>query len=326
MTTMRDMIKTQISQTITDCHFTPTDAPDYTNTGAIHAMNGLDTVLVVRYNFQADNCQIELTDQAAADAPAEVIRAQIGPEGWQLIDPAMRSAPGVIFHVIKYSDGARLRIMLGLIHRLLEPLCEAKRQREREAAGSLRTIEAPRDAAAAAHAIRGLVVSLDELSDDGDDDDDKLAMLRDIRDLAVTLAGHVLGDTPPPPAPGAAKRMGDYARALPTREARDYALMHAQLLLGLHMLPSEPFLAPSGAEQIRDDLDAIYTGAARMANRVHSSDDMDGSRELAGVTEPVAVVVRPDGSLDVYGCVGVVDQRPEADPAAAGRVLAAGAR
>lgn len=49
----------------------------------------------------------------------------------------------------------------------------------------------------------------------------------------------------------------------------------------------------------------------RMTSRFHSSDDMDRLRELAHVTEPVAVVVRPDGSLDVYGHVGIVDQRAD---------------
>jgi hypothetical protein len=44
--------------------------------------------------------------------------------------------------------------------------------------------------------------------------------------------------------------------------------------------------------------------------RYHSSDYMDGLREFAGVTEPVAVVIRPGGSVDVYGCVAIIDQRP----------------
>jgi hypothetical protein len=43
--------------------------------------------------------------------------------------------------------------------------------------------------------------------------------------------------------------------------------------------------------------------------RYHSSDDMAGLGELAEVTEPVAVVLRGDGSVDVYGYVAVVDQR-----------------
>ena len=44
--------------------------------------------------------------------------------------------------------------------------------------------------------------------------------------------------------------------------------------------------------------------------RYHSSDDMHGVGELAGITEPVAVVIRPDGSVDAYGYVAVIDQRP----------------
>jgi hypothetical protein len=47
--------------------------------------------------------------------------------------------------------------------------------------------------------------------------------------------------------------------------------------------------------------------------RFHPADHMEGLRELAGVTEPAAVVVRPDGTLDVYGPVDVVDQRTIAD-------------
>ena len=45
--------------------------------------------------------------------------------------------------------------------------------------------------------------------------------------------------------------------------------------------------------------------------RVHSSDDLAGLGELADVAEPCAVVIRPDGSVDVYGYIGVVDQRPD---------------
>ncbi len=43
--------------------------------------------------------------------------------------------------------------------------------------------------------------------------------------------------------------------------------------------------------------------------RTHSSDDMDGLGEFATTTEPVAVVIRPDGSVDAYGLIAVVDQR-----------------
>lgn len=53
------------------------------------------------------------------------------------------------------------------------------------------------------------------------------------------------------------------------------------------------------------------TGRANTTTvRYHSSDDMDGLGELSDVTEPVAVVIRPGGSVDVYGCVAVIDQRP----------------
>lgn len=44
--------------------------------------------------------------------------------------------------------------------------------------------------------------------------------------------------------------------------------------------------------------------------RYHSSDDMAGLGEFRDVIEPVAVVLRKDGSVDVYGYVAVVDQRP----------------
>ncbi|SRR5579871_6770612 len=47
--------------------------------------------------------------------------------------------------------------------------------------------------------------------------------------------------------------------------------------------------------------------------RYHSSDDMTGVGELATMTEPVAVVLRQDGSVDAYGSVGVIDQRRAPD-------------
>jgi hypothetical protein len=48
---------------------------------------------------------------------------------------------------------------------------------------------------------------------------------------------------------------------------------------------------------------------ARAPVRCHSSDGMAGLGEVSDVTEPVAVVLREDGSVDVYGYVAVVDQR-----------------
>lgn len=51
------------------------------------------------------------------------------------------------------------------------------------------------------------------------------------------------------------------------------------------------------------------------AIRYHSSDDMDGLGEFDGVTAPVAVVIRADGSIDAYGYLAVVDQRTPAAPA-----------
>ena len=42
--------------------------------------------------------------------------------------------------------------------------------------------------------------------------------------------------------------------------------------------------------------------------RYHSSDDMADLGELWETVEPVAVVLRADGSLDVYGYVAVIDQ------------------
>jgi hypothetical protein len=43
--------------------------------------------------------------------------------------------------------------------------------------------------------------------------------------------------------------------------------------------------------------------------RHHSSDDMAGLSEFSGTAEPAAVVIRPDGSADVYGYIAVIDQR-----------------
>jgi hypothetical protein len=51
-------------------------------------------------------------------------------------------------------------------------------------------------------------------------------------------------------------------------------------------------------------------GANTRYIRYHSSDDMAGLGEFRDVTEPVAVVLRNDGSVDVYGYIAVVDQRP----------------
>jgi hypothetical protein len=58
--------------------------------------------------------------------------------------------------------------------------------------------------------------------------------------------------------------------------------------------------------------------------RNRSSDDMDGLGELAGVTEPVAVVLRGDGSVDVYGLVAVIDQRPCPSPEHADEIEVSG--
>ncbi|HWG00831.1 MAG TPA: hypothetical protein VG164_03140 [Trebonia sp.] len=65
-------------------------------------------------------------------------------------------------------------------------------------------------------------------------------------------------------------------------------------------------------------------GANTRFIRYHSSDDMAGLGEFRAVTEPVAVVLRKDGSVDVYGYVAVVDQRPGfREEAASGQRLTA---
>lgn len=43
--------------------------------------------------------------------------------------------------------------------------------------------------------------------------------------------------------------------------------------------------------------------------RYHSSEAMSDTREFDGVYEPVAVVIRADGSIDAYGYVAVIDER-----------------
>lgn len=47
--------------------------------------------------------------------------------------------------------------------------------------------------------------------------------------------------------------------------------------------------------------------------RYHSGDDMSGLGEFENVMEPVAVVLRPDGSIDAYGYVAVIDQVERGD-------------
>jgi hypothetical protein len=48
--------------------------------------------------------------------------------------------------------------------------------------------------------------------------------------------------------------------------------------------------------------------------RQHSSEDMAGLGEFTDTAEPVAVVLRPDGSVDVYGYVAVIDQSDDPRP------------
>lgn len=79
----------------------------------------------------------------------------------------------------------------------------------------------------------------------------------------------------------------------------------------------EEFFAENFPEEVpgqeADDRSSNRNGTVSSMNtehvRYHSSDDMDGLGELAAVTDPVAVVLRNDGSVDVYGWVAVVDQR-----------------
>lgn len=59
--------------------------------------------------------------------------------------------------------------------------------------------------------------------------------------------------------------------------------------------------------------------------RYHPAKHMAGLHELSGVTESAAVVLRKDGSVDVYGygLVAVVDQRPAEEAAPRAFILAA---
>jgi hypothetical protein len=65
---------------------------------------------------------------------------------------------------------------------------------------------------------------------------------------------------------------------------------------------------------LKRDLDSFterLTGKPVRDVRYHSSDEMDGLSELRDLMAPVTVILRPDGSVDVYGHVGIVDQRAE---------------
>lgn len=73
----------------------------------------------------------------------------------------------------------------------------------------------------------------------------------------------------------------------------------------------------NGAQVPADAADTIHQERRqRVAGdiRYHSSDDMDGLGEFRDVSEPVAVVLRRDGSVDVYGLIAVVDQRQPGRP------------
>jgi hypothetical protein len=76
MKTVQDMMTAEIERLITSAGLVMVKAPQWANTGTLHAMRGLEPVLAIRYEFNDSYASLSLTGTAVEQAPFEFLAAQ----------------------------------------------------------------------------------------------------------------------------------------------------------------------------------------------------------------------------------------------------------
>jgi hypothetical protein len=135
MNTMQDMITGEVEQLVTGAGLTMVKAPQYANTGTLHAMRGVEPVLAIGYGIFDTYATLTLSGPAVEQAPFEFLAAQhrlrhnrvcrgvvpviayntqITPE-----NVADRRGLTIQFHSLKFGKPGEVQEFLGVVRELL---------------------------------------------------------------------------------------------------------------------------------------------------------------------------------------------------------------
>jgi hypothetical protein len=106
--TMRERVTAELEQRITNAGLDPVAATEWANTGTLHAMRGIESVIQIGYEFHSTYCQLTFTG-------APVVAAAI-PDSPPLL---RREGDRVRFYNLNYTDTPRLGHALDLVTSLI---------------------------------------------------------------------------------------------------------------------------------------------------------------------------------------------------------------
>jgi hypothetical protein len=96
MKTMQELVLEQIAKTIEDHKLTPVQNAVYGNQGSVYAMDGLQSVCKVTYDFQAGYCSMSVS-------PARKVKE---------CQHYRVEGDRIVWYALKYEDGDRIKTVL----------------------------------------------------------------------------------------------------------------------------------------------------------------------------------------------------------------------
>jgi hypothetical protein len=111
MQTMQERVLDAVEQAIRDAGHDPVATREWANTGKVHAMDGLDAVFTLDYQFNSDHATLGLRGPAVVTAVA----FQIIKDGPLVRVHDLGCGVTATAHYLKYADSARLKAFVALV-------------------------------------------------------------------------------------------------------------------------------------------------------------------------------------------------------------------
>ena len=130
---MKELITGEVEKLIVGAGLAMVQAPDYPNTGTLHAMRGVEPVLAVGYGFYDTYATLSLSGPAVEQAPFEFLAGQDRLNHNRVcrgIVPMVHITPGAVkdrsgltirFHYLEYAKPGEIREFLDVVRQLLPP-------------------------------------------------------------------------------------------------------------------------------------------------------------------------------------------------------------
>lgn len=115
MNTMQEKILAAVAAEIEECMLEPVVHSNWANTGVVHGMDGLATIVTVAYDFQSEYVTLTLASPGLVLAEVGIVDNLDGTPRYRVHE----GTDDVVFHAIGYSDGDRLRSAVAMIGTLV---------------------------------------------------------------------------------------------------------------------------------------------------------------------------------------------------------------